>query len=231
MKTSTRRWLFALVTVTSALTFAATSAFAEEAKSSQENNTGQTMYPGMMGYGGMGPGYRHPEGMGPGYMGRGGRGYGYGMGYGGMMGPGMMGGGMGMLYGLNLDKSQRDKVRALMREQRTANCKLMTEMMDVHDELAAAYDKDKPDAKAVGRLYEKMQGMQRQMLERSVQMRNKMRGILNKEQQEQFDRYYHGGMGMMGYGGMMGGYGGMMGPGMMGYGGMMGPGMMWESGE
>lgn len=226
MKTKSTRWLFTLITVCAASVFVVTSSYADTPKSSDEDNSGQTMYPGMgpgmMGYGGMGPGYRHPEGMGPGYMGRGGRGYGYGMGYGGMMGHGMMGyggmmgGGMGMMYGLHLDKSQRDKVRALMREQRGANCKVMTEMMDVRDELAAEYDKDKPDAKAIGKLYEKMQGMQRQMLERSIQMRNKMRGILNKEQKEQFDQYYHGGM---------------MGHGMMGYGGMMGPGMMWDSGE
>jgi Spy/CpxP family protein refolding chaperone len=217
MKTMSARWLFTLITVCAATAFVVTGSYAAD-----ENNSGQTMYPGMgpgmMGYGGMGPGYRHPEGMGPGYMGRGHRGYGYGMGYGGMMGHGMMGGGMGMMYGLDLDKSQRSKVRALMREQRGANCKVMTEMMDVRDQIAAEYDKDKPDAKAIGKLYEKMQGMQRQMLERSIQMRNKMRGILNKEQKEKFDQYYHGGMGMMGHG-------------MMGYGGMMGPGMMWGSPE
>jgi len=48
-----------------------------------------------------------------------------------------------------------------------------------------------------------------------VNIHNKMRGLMNKEQKENFDIMYHGGMGMMG-------------PGMMGYGGM---GMMWDSAE
>jgi Spy/CpxP family protein refolding chaperone len=227
MKTNAHHWLFTIITACTALAFVATSSFADTSKSSEENNTGQTMYPGMgyggmgpgqmgygrmgpgnMGYGGMGPGYMGYGRMGAGMMGYGGMGYGPGMGYGGM---GMMGGmgyggmGYGMMQTLNLDKDQRSKWRALMREQRAANCKTMTAMMDVHDELAAEYDKDKPDAKAVGKLYEKMQGMQRQMFERMVEMRNKLRDMLNKDQKENFDNMYHRGMG---YGGM--GYGNMM---------------------
>ena len=227
MKIKTQHWLFALITTFAAMTVFTNSSFADTSQSNTDENNGQMMQPGMyggmgpghMGYGGMGPGnmgygrmgpgsmgYGH---MGPGYM-RGGMGYGYGMG---MMGHGMMGyGGMGMMQALNLDKNQRSKIRSLMREQRTANCKVMNEMMDVRDQLAAEYDKDQPNAKAIGKLYEKMQGMQRQMIERMVETRNKMRGLLNKEQKQNFDNMYHGGMGMMG---------GMMGNGMMGYGGMM----------
>jgi len=213
--------MYTIATTLIAVTFVATSSFADTPKSTDENTSGQTMYPGM--YRGMGPGQMGYGGMGPGYM-HGSRGYGYGHGY------GMMGGGMGygMMQALNLDKDQRSKIRAMMREQRTANCKLMNEMMDVRDELATEYDKDQPNAKAIGKLYEKMQGMQRQMIESMVETRNKMRGLLNKEQQENFDNMYHGGMGMMGPG-MMGP--GMMGYGGMGYGGMMGPGMMWNSAE
>ncbi len=212
MKTKTQTWLFTLITAFSAVAFVATSSYADTPKS-EEGNTGHMMYPGM--YGGMGPGNMGYGRMGPGYM-HGGRGYGYGHGM------GMMGGGMGygMMQALNLDKDQRSKIRALMREQRTANCAVMNGMMDVRDELAAEYDKDKPNAKTVGKLYEKMQGMQRQMIERMVETRNKMRGLLNKEQKENFDNMFHGGMGMMGPG--MTGYGGM---------GMMGPGMMWDSEE
>jgi len=228
MKTTMQHWLFSLITAIAAVAVVTTSTYADSPKA-EENNTGQMMYPGMyggmgpgnMGYGRMGPGNMGYGGMGPGYM-RGGRGYGYGMG---MMGGGMMGGGMGygMMQALNLDKDQRSKIRALMREQRSANCAVMTGMMDVRDELAAEYDKDQPNAKTIGKLYEKLQGMQRQMIERMVEIHNKMRGMMNKEQKENFDNMYHGGMGMMGYGGM-----GMMGPGMMGYGGM---GMMWDSAE
>ena len=209
MKTNTQRWMLSTITAIAAVAFVATSSFAETPKTTTEETTGQTMYPGMyggmgpghMGYGGMGPGYMQQGGMGPGYMRQGGMGYG--MGYGGM---GMMGyGGMGMMQALNLDKDQRAKLRGLIREERNARCKTMNEMLDVRDELAAEYDKPQPDSKAIGKLYSKMSEMQRHMLEQSVQMRNKVREMLNKEQKENFDRMYHGGMG---YGGM--GYGGMM---------------------
>ncbi|MBI1423477.1 MAG: periplasmic heavy metal sensor [Gammaproteobacteria bacterium] len=216
MKTKTKQGLFTILTAFAAIAFIASSSIADTPAATDENNTGQMMYPGMpggmgpgnMGYGRMGPGMGQ---MGPGYMGQNGMGPGYMHQRG--MGPGMGYGDMGMMQWLNLDKSQRGKLRALMREQRAANCKTMTEMMDVRDELADEYDKDKPDAKAIGKLYEKMQGMQRQMLERMVETRNKMRDLLNKEQKEVFDRMHRGGMGPMGNG--------MMGNGMMGNGGMM----------
>lgn len=206
MKTNTQRWMLNTITAIAAVAFIATSSFAETPKTTTEDTTGQTMYPGM--YGGMGPGYMQ-GGMGPGYMQQGGMGYG--MGY----------GGMGMMQALNLDKDQRAKLRGLIREERSARCKTMNEMLDVRDELAAEYDKPQPDSKAIGKLYSKMSEMQRHMLEQSVQMRNKMREMLNKEQKENFDRMYHGGMGYGGMGmmNMMGG--GMMGAGGMGYGGMM----------
>ena len=220
MNTKLPQLLFTLVIAFATAGFVTTSSFADTPKKDDQSNTGQMMHPGMyngmgpgqMGYGGMGPGNMGYGRMGPGYMGQGGMGYGSGMmgGMGGMGGMGMMGGmgyrGMGMMQALNLDNAQRTKIRNLMREQAAANCKNMTSMMDVHDELAAEYDKDKPDPKALGKLYEKMQGMQRQMFERMVETRNKMREMLNKEQKENFDNMYHRGMG----------YGGMMGPGMMG---------------
>lgn len=199
MKTNKHQWLFTLITVFTVITFLATSSFAETPQSTSESNTGQTGYPGMgpghMGYGGMWPGH-----MGYGGMGYGGMGYGSGMGmmgYG--MGYGMGFGGMGMMQALNLDKSQRDKIRSLMRAQRTANCKTMNEMMDVRDELAAEYDKPQQDAKAIGKLYNKMEEMRRHMIEQSVQMHNQIRELLNKEQKDTYDQMYHGGMG---YGGM-----------------------------
>ncbi|MEJ2451952.1 MAG: Spy/CpxP family protein refolding chaperone [Gammaproteobacteria bacterium] len=200
---------------------------ADTPKSTDQNNNDQATYPYGMPGGMMGPGYMGGRGMGPGNMPYRGRGPGYmhpgGHGYGGM------GYGMGMMQALHLDKSQRSKIRALMREQRATNCKTMTEMMDVRDELAEEYDKDKPNAKAIGKLYEKMQAMQRHMLERMVVTRNKMRDVLNKEQRENFDHMFQGGMGMMNMMGGMMGYGGrgmmnMMGYGGMGYGGMMGYG-------
>jgi Spy/CpxP family protein refolding chaperone len=154
---------------------------------------------GMMGYGGMGM-------MGNGMMGYGGMG---------MMGNGMMGyGGMGMM---DLDKNQRAKIRSIMREQRENRCKMMTSMMDVGDELAEQYDKNEPDAKAIGKIYARMFEQRRKMIEQSVETRNRIRNVLSDEQKKQFDNMRHG-RGMMGPGarGMMNGGMGMMGRGHMG---------------
>jgi Spy/CpxP family protein refolding chaperone len=226
MKTITQRWILTIFTTCSAIVLLTTSSFAETPKSTTEESTGQMMYPQGM-PGGMGPGYMRQGGMGPGYMGYGGMGPGYmrqhGMGYGGMGygGMGMMGGGMGMMRALNLDKDQSAKLRGMMREERIARCKTMNEMLDVRDEMATEYDKPQPDAKVIGKLYSKMSEIQRHMIEQSVQMRNKMREMLNKDQKDTFDHMLQGGMmgGGMGYGGM--GMMNMMGGGMMGSGGMM----------
>mgnify|MGYP001166050060 CR=1 FL=1 len=164
------------------------------------------MYGGM-GYGGMG---MMGGGMGYGGMGM----MGGGMGYGGMgmMHGGMMGGGMPYMMAsmLDLDDKQRNQMRELQRTQRKANWQRMGEMIDLQYELQGLYDQDKPDAKAVSKVYDKIHALRKQMIESQIETRNKMRDVLTKEQQEKFDSFRHG----MGYGGM-----GMMGGG-MGYGGM-----------
>ncbi|MFO7604325.1 MAG: periplasmic heavy metal sensor [Gammaproteobacteria bacterium] len=137
------------------------------------------------------------DGMGTGHMGMMGGGMGRnGMGM--MQGGGMMGGGMSpMMNMLDLDEGQRTQVRALAREHRNNRLKMMGEMMDIQDEVASAYDKAEPDAKAIGKAYSKMADKRRQMIEQQVEMRNKMRTLLNKEQKERFDYMHRGGMGMM----------------------------------
>lgn len=233
MNTNISRGLLSMVVAAMAILWLSGNSFADTPSSNNAQANGQMMYPYGM-HQGMGPGNMPYGGMGPGNMPYGGRGYmhqgggyggrgygmgygggmmGYGMGYGGgMMGYGMGYGGMGMMQALNLSKAQQAKFRSLLREQRSARCKDMTAMFDVRDELAAEYAKDQPDPKVIGKLYNKMAQMQRNMLEQSVRMRDKMRELLNKDQKETFDRMFHGAGGYgMGYGGM-----GMMN--MMGYG-------------
>ena len=149
---------------------------------------------GGMGYGGMG---MMGGGMGYGGMGM----MGGGMGYGGM---GMMGGGMGYggMYMLGLDQKQRDEIRKLFHEQRATRIKLMTDMMDIRDELADKFDAKELDAKGIGKIYSKLFDKQRQLIEQNIQLRNRMRSVLNKDQQNEFDQ--------MRRGGMMGGGMGMM---------------------
>lgn len=230
MNTKLKQVLLGIVTAFIASTMLVTTSMAETPKTNDQSNEqatypngmpGAMMGPGYMGQRGMGPDNMPYGRMGPGYMRQGGRGYG---------GMGMM----GMMQSLDLDKTQRSKIRALMRVQRASMCKTMTEMMDVRDDLASEYDKAQPNAKVISKTYKKMQAMQRTMLERMVETHNKMRELLNKEQKEKFDQMFQGGMGMMNMMGGMMGYGGrgmmnMMGGG-MGYGGMMGYGG-WNRGE
>lgn len=204
MKTDIQSRFFTLVTLLAAVTFAATAGFADAdtLNNTGEGDTEQMRHTGMnddtapwnMRYGSVRPNYKHQDSMGyndKNVMMNGGTGPGN-MGYGGI---GMMSGmGYGTMQALHLDQDQRNKWRALMHKQRTANCATMNEVLDVRDELAAEYDKPQTDTKAIGNLYGKMQGMQRRMFERMVETRNKQREMLNKDQKEIFDRMRHSDM-------------------------------------
>jgi protein CpxP len=156
---------------------------------------------GMMG-GGYGCGGYGMGGYGMGY-GMGGYGMGYGMGgYG--MGHGMRGymGGpmMGSLYGLNLTKEQRKKIRDLRKKLRQSNFKLMMQLMDETDKLYDLYSQETPNPKDVGKVYEGIFSVKRKMIENHIQERNSIYALLTAEQKKQFEkkRPYYGrhGMGM-----------------------------------
>ena len=143
----------------------------------------------MMNNRGYGYGYGYGDGGGYGYGGGSGtRGYMMGMGPGGMMmGPGgMMGPMMGGLYGLDLDKNQRAQIRKIQKSMRKQHWDLMEQMMDKTDDLYELYDTDKPDADKIGKVYDEISKIKRQMLQEQIQVRNQIYEILNKEQREKF---------------------------------------------
>ena len=123
-----------------------------------------------------------------------GRGYGYGqggrmghMGY--MVGPmmmGPMGHMMGNLAGLDLNEKQRDQIRDLQRTMRKQHWGLMEKMMDTSDQLIDLYDVDKPDAEKIGKVYDEIYKIKREMIQQHIRIRNKIFDILNKEQREKF---------------------------------------------
>jgi len=148
---------------------------------------------------GRGYGYGYGMGYGGGY-GFHGRGQGYMMGpMGGMMGPmggmmGPMGGMLGNLYGLNLDDKQRDKIRNIIHSMRKQHFDLMERMMETSDKLYSLYDVDKPDADKIGKVYDDLFKIQRQMIQEHIQIKNKIYDLLNKEQREKYknnDPYAH----------------------------------------
>lgn len=128
------------------------------------------------------------------------------MGYGmGMMGPGMgmMGTGMGMHAGhemmailsLKLDDKQRSKVRQLQRELHKKHRDLMDKMMDEREKLEDLYDADKRDPKVIGKAYDKIFDLQRQMIEQSIETSNKALEVLSDEQRKQVRSMRGTGMG------------------------------------
>lgn len=164
----------------------------------------------MMGRGGMGGGMMGSGMMGGGMMGGGMMGGGM-MG-GGMMGGGMMGhGGMGSIYMLDLKDEQRDKIDDIMYAMRKQHWELMGKMMDHSRKLQKLYNADTRDAGAIGKVYDDIFRLKRQMIVEAIEADNKAQAVLTKKQHKQLQDLRHGrGMGMMGRGGM-----GMMGGGMM----------------
>jgi len=107
---------------------------------------------------------------------------------GGMMGPmgGMMGPMMHNLAGLGLSDKQQDQVREIHRSMRKQHWDLMEKMMDTSDKLYKLYDVDKPDAEAIGKVYDEIYKIKRQMIQEHIVIRNKIYDLLTKEQREKF---------------------------------------------
>jgi len=167
----------------------------------------RTYGPGMMGAygpgpGGYGPGYGYGQGYGPGYgpgmMGGYGRGYGMmggdgygggmmgGLGYGGMMGLG------GPLYQLDLNEQQLAKINQIQDEMRRKNWTVMGKLLDENAHMRDLFLAEKRDPAAIGKQAMKIADLRRQMLEASVDARNRAEALLTKEQKEQLRSYRRG---------------------------------------
>jgi Spy/CpxP family protein refolding chaperone len=158
------------------------------AESSGESMESMEMDDSMMPGGMMGMG---PMGMGMG-MGMDQRGPMMGGGHGAMHGGGMnmMGMMSGMVQGLNLSAEQQTKVRALLRDMRHKHMALMTQRMDLDDELALAYSSsDKPDPAAIGEIYGKIFDLRKQMIQDAVTTKNAIYDVLTPEQRERYQGY------------------------------------------
>lgn len=126
------------------------------------------------------------RGYGGGYGGYGG-GHGYMGPMGGMMGPmGPMGPMMGRLAGLNLTDKQRDQIREIQSNMRKQHFDLMEKMMNSSDKLYKLYDADKPNAEEIGKVYDEIYKVKRQMIQEHIQIRNRIYDLLTKEQREKF---------------------------------------------
>ena len=98
-----------------------------------------------------------------------------------MMGPGM-GPLMPQMWAMGLTDEQRDKLENIANETRKAHWDLMGQRMDQATELRRLYAADRPDAKAIGKVYGKMFDLKRQMIEASIEGRNRGYDVLTDEQ-------------------------------------------------
>lgn len=129
--------------------------------------------PGMMGGYGMGPGMMGGFGMGPGMMG------GYGM------GPGMM----EPWWALELNDKQRSAIDGIMEDQHKAQWPQMSKMFEEQRKLDELYRAEKWDSDAIGKAYERIAKVQREMIELMTKTRNRIMEQLTPEQREQLKRY------------------------------------------
>lgn len=142
-------------------------------------------YPPPQGAQGPGPGMMGPgaqqRGHGPGMMGPGGQQRGY--------GPGTMAPGPTPFPGVEFTAEQRKRIQALMDEGRQAHQQRMQKMQQYQQALQKLYLQDRWDAKAIGKLYEKMHAEQRKTIEEMAEARNKVYDMMTREQREQMRRF------------------------------------------
>lgn len=119
----------------------------------------------------------------------------------GMMGPGMMYGqgpmmGPGMMYGygpgamLNLNESQQKKIGEIHEELRKRHWDTMGKMNDEYVKLRELYGAEKRDPDAIGKQWQKIYDLRRQMMVESVKAQNRMEEQLTEEQKKQWRNSY-----------------------------------------
>lgn len=174
--------------ILAAAIFFGNSVFAEKTGSEKSKTDSTSGYPGMMmhGPGGM---YGHMGMHGPGMMGP--------MGYRGRMGmrgyhmPGMMVWNPAIMSGLN--KTQRDKVWAIMKDLRNQHWSTRRKIMEEQAGLFSLYNKPQVDIKKVSAVYQRIFKLRREMLESSLHARNRLNKVIPaKLRTGQWQRRYYG---------------------------------------
>ena len=85
---------------------------------------------------------------------------------------------------LGLTNSQRKAMRDIQRKNRTERIELQDKVTDYSDQLYSLYDQDKPDAKKIGEIYQKIFNLKRQIIELRINTKNQKYDKLTKDQQE-----------------------------------------------
>ncbi len=121
----------------------------------------------------------------------------------GMMGPGMgmmggggmscpimnqMGHGMGIAAPLDLPgltEEQQAEIRTIQREVRRQNMEKMMDIMDLRDDMMVEMAAERPDPEIIREIQSNMNQKQGDLLESTIESRNRIYDLLTEEQQEQ----------------------------------------------
>ena len=97
---------------------------------------------------------------------------------------------MPMLRGMELNPEQNTKLRAIIKEHRNKHLPLSMKRLDLVDDLEIAYSSsDKPDPVKIGELYGKIFEVRKEMIQSSLEAKNKVADILTPEQRETYNAY------------------------------------------
>ncbi len=113
----------------------------------------------------------------------------------GMMGPGMgmMGPDMhmhGLLDYLELTDEQREEVRSIQRKVRREHMEAMLDVMDLREDMWAAFREQRPDPENMRQMHEAMSEKKGDMLVSFIEMRNSIYDLLTDEQRERVREFY-----------------------------------------
>lgn len=120
--------------------------------------------------------------------------------------------GMGMMVfgqsgrgvmGLNLTDDQELAVQKLQHKLRRQNWSLKGDILDEQGKLIELYAVDIPDAAVIGKVYDAIFDIKRQMIENRINTENEVQALLTTEQKTQFKSGQMGNRGYMGRHGMM----------------------------
>jgi len=99
-----------------------------------------------------------------------------------------MGHGMGMAGALDLPdltEEQQVEIRTIQREVRRQNMEKMMDIMDLRDDMMVEMVADRPDPEQVREIQLNMSQKQGDLLESTLESRNRIYDLLTEEQQEQ----------------------------------------------
>ena len=100
---------------------------------------------------------------------------------------------MNMIMSLDLNDAQRSKINKLSDELKHNNWTTKGLIMDESAKLRDLYAADKRDPSAIGKEYQKIFDLQRQMIEATITAQNRIEDLLTPEQRTQLKNLRHGG--------------------------------------